>query len=145
MHVPVEPQIREVLSPGVGVDHVSVMHTSLRPSLVAKLSVTVQNVGWSANFGFATSAAMPLLSQRRNNHASQNADPSGFLLVPAKVKGETCNTVERVQFVSCSQLGNGQSVTSGLRTGLHVVARSAKPQTVHVLLAPSWVDLAQNG
>ena len=113
---------------------------------MAKLNTKSENVVNPFESGIdASSTIAPFLGGRRNNHASQGTNASGFLLVPTEMQGKPVDPVERVHFMHCSQLSDSLLVAVCLLRGSHVVTGSAKPQATHILRAPAWVDLFQGG
>lgn len=139
-----KPQIREVLCPSMGIDHVGVIHAGLRVQLIPKPGIPLENVWRRSNLWLASSVPAFLGCDRYDN-ASQRPNTLGFLAVPAQVNGEPPGAVERMLVVSGLQCSDVLPV--GGRQAVCVVVKAAladtKPSTK--LPAPSWVDFLQDG
>lgn len=80
-----------------------------------------------------------------HDHTCQAADAPGFLDVPAQVQCQPVGTVEWVLLMREPELGNGCLVAYFLFCWYCVQTSSANPKMAGEVLAPSQVDLIQDG
>ena len=138
-------KMREVLRPGGRIDHPGVVHAILRSGLVAQSRVTLQDVRWRSDLCHPIPTATALLAGSRNDHASQCSDTSGFGLAPAKMNGQPSDAIERMLKVSLLQCEDRLPVSLTQYCRAAVVVTLADAQPGGQLLAPSRIDLSQDG
>ena len=138
-------EVREVLRPGTALGHTAVVHASLRFALVLECSVRLKRIGWGCYLRLAASAVPVLLAGGRDDNATQITDAPGLGFAPTQMNGQPCHTVERMLGMSGTECGYGYRIFGLLFGCRAVVMRTTDTKRGRKLLAPSWLDLIQDG
>jgi hypothetical protein len=139
-----ETQMGKILHPSTGMYHSGVALASLRTLLVTKHRKAFQGV-WRGSYLCWRRVAAPLLARNGNGHPCKGANTPGFLLAPAKMQGQSANTVEWVLLVDCNEGSYAALIFVSLLVWCPVVRRTVDMQDASKLAAPSWLDFFQDG
>lgn len=95
----VDSQVGKVLYPSASIDHATVVHAGLWPTLVAEHGVLLEGIRrhcylWS-------SALTVLLASPGNGDTSQSPDASGFGMAPVQLGSQAPDTVAGMFLVYC--------------------------------------------
>ena len=129
----------------MGIYHVLVVQTILWPQFVPELGVTLQDIEWCCNFGFARSSGPTFLDCVWYNHARKTTNTSSFLNVPAKMQRQPVGTVERMHFMSGFELLHRSNIFTSLLSWLDIQPCPTNPKMTCEVFSPSWVDFLQDG